>query len=71
VDALVNQELNKLGWKGETLGQEHKGDRRKLQIALHLRRQTTMTFSWISQRLQMGTKTYLAHLLYWQGRKKS
>ena len=31
----------------------------------------TMTLAWISQRLQMGTKTHLAHLLYWHGRKRS
>ena len=39
-------------------------------MALRLRRETTMTLAWIAQRLQMGTKTHLAHLLYWQGQEK-
>jgi hypothetical protein len=37
---------------------------------LRLRRETTMTLSWIAEHLRMGTKTHLAHLLYWQGKKK-
>ncbi len=43
----------------------------KLKIALRLRQQTTMTLAWIAQRLQMGTKTHLSHLLYWDERGKS
>jgi hypothetical protein len=35
-----------------------------------LRRETTMTLGWIAQALHMGTKTHLAHLLYWQGKEK-
>jgi hypothetical protein len=27
-----------------------------------------MTLAWIAERLQMGARTYLAHLLYWHGR---
>jgi hypothetical protein len=30
-----------------------------------LRQETTMMLSWIADRLQMGTRTHLAHLLYW------
>lgn len=29
-----------------------------------------MTLSWIATRLQMGTKTHVAHLLYWQEKKR-
>ncbi len=29
-----------------------------------------MTLAWIAERLRMGTKTYLAHLFYWQHRRK-
>jgi hypothetical protein len=39
------------------------------KIALQLHRETTMTPSWIAERLRMATNTHLAHLLYWQGRK--
>src|SRR5438552_2362442 len=35
-----------------------------------LRRKTTMTMAWVAQRLQMGTKTHLGHLLYWQEKEK-
>jgi hypothetical protein len=29
-----------------------------------------MTLAWIAERLSMGAKTHLAHLLYWQNRNK-
>jgi len=35
-----------------------------------LRLETTMTLAWVASRLTMGTKTHLAHLLYWQGRER-
>jgi hypothetical protein len=37
-------------------------------MAQRLQRETTVTLAWIAQRLQMGTRTYLAHLLYWKRR---
>jgi hypothetical protein len=52
------------------LGLRRKGDIAKLRIAKLLREKTTMTLGWIAERLQMGTKTHLAHLLYWEGREK-
>ena len=47
-----------------------KGDMHKVKMALRLRRETTMTLGWIADQLQMGTKTHLSHLLYWQGKEK-
>ena len=38
-----------------------------VRIALRLRREIGMTLGWITQRLQMGIKTYLPHRLYGQG----
>jgi hypothetical protein len=37
-----------------------------------LRREMTMTLAWIAERLRMGAKTHLSHLLDWQkrGQKK-
>jgi len=29
----------------------------------------SMTLPWIAARWQMGTRTHLAHLLYWEGRE--
>jgi len=37
------------------------GDPKKAGIALPLRRETTMTLSWIAERLRMETKTHLSH----------
>jgi hypothetical protein len=37
-------------------------------IAQRLRSETTVTLEWIAERLQMGTRTHLAHLLYWKRR---
>ena len=41
-----------------------KGDSVKLRIAARLRRETTMTLKWISQRLAMGAWTHLNKRLY-------
>ena len=40
-----------------------KGDLQKLKIALRLRRETTMTLTWIAGRLNMGAAGSLANLL--------
>ena len=66
---LVGQALKKLGWKESDLTRLRKGEPKKVKIALRLRQETTMTLAWIAQRLHMGTKTHLAHLLYWHNRK--
>ena len=65
---VIAAELQKLGWRTGDLEARRKGDPEKVHLALRLRGETTMTLGWIAQALQMGTKTYLSHLLYWQGR---
>ena len=67
---IIKEELKRLKWKENVLSEHRKGDPRKVKIALRLRRETTMTLAWIADRLRMGTKTPLVHLLYWQGREK-
>ena len=69
-ERLVKQELKKLGWQEKDLCLRRKGDMAKLRIAKLLREKTTMTLGWIAERLQMGTKTHLAHLLYWDRKVK-
>jgi hypothetical protein len=69
-ERLVKEEMARLGWRDSQLRQCRKGDREKVRIASRLRKETTMTLGWIAERLHMGTKTHLAHLLYWQGRKE-
>lgn len=69
--ALLQSELERLGWKQSELSERCKGDPNKLAIALRLRQETTMTLAWIAEQLHMGTKGYLSHLLYWHGRKEA
>jgi hypothetical protein len=69
-ERMTLQELRKLGWDEQALERRLKGDPQKIKIALRLRQETTMTLAWVAERLKMGTKTHLAHLLYWQGREK-
>jgi hypothetical protein len=65
---VLEAELQRLGWRTGDLEARRKGDPEKVRLALRLRGETTMTLGWIAQALQTGTKTYLSHLLYWQGR---
>ena len=69
-ERMVQTELERRGWTARTLAQKRKGDPVKIRIAQRLRAETTMTLGWIAEHLQMGTKSHLAHLLYWQGKKK-
>lgn len=65
-ERIVRAELTRRKWDQKTLAARRKGDAGKVAVARRLRRETTMTLAWIAERLQMGTKTYLAHLLYWK-----
>jgi hypothetical protein len=67
----MTAELKKRGWTRADLKRRRKGDPDKVQIAMLLRRETTMTLSWIAQALHTGTPAYLAHLLYlaWEKEK--
>jgi hypothetical protein len=47
----------------EQLEQWQKGHPFKVELALKLRTQTTVTVEWIAHRLQMGTRGHAAHLL--------
>ena len=53
----------------EAIAAVAKGDAKKVKITLRLRQETTMTLAWIAQQLEMGTKSHLPHLLYWQIQK--
>ena len=69
-ERIVREEMKRRNWKSGTLAARRKGDEDKVAIARRLRQETTMTLTWIAARLQMGTKTHVAHLLYWQGKQK-
>ena len=68
-ERIVREELERLKWAEHRLLESRKGDPSKIIIALRLRKETTMTLTWIAQRLHMGTTKHLAHLLYWRGRQ--
>ena len=69
-ERIVAEELKRQKWDAGTLVARRKGDPAKVVIALRLRAETTMTVAWIAERLQMGTRTHLAHLFYWQHQHK-
>ncbi len=69
-ERVLNEEMKRRKWGAETLNDRRKGDPEKVAIARRLRAETTVTLEWVADRLRMGTKTYLAHLLYWQRRNE-
>jgi len=69
-ERIMAEELRRRKWAASTLAERRKGDPVKLAIARRLRAETTMTLAWIAQRLNMGTKTHLAHLFYWEHRRR-
>lgn len=70
-ERMVTEELVSRGWEPKELLIRRKGDPVKVAIANRLRRETTMTLAWIAERLRMGTRAHLAHLLYWDRRGTS
>jgi putative transposase len=63
-EQIIAAELKRRRWQGDELKKRPKGDALKLTLAVRLRRETTMTVGWIAERLGMGTRGYLNHLLY-------
>jgi hypothetical protein len=61
---MVAGMLREAGWKESELGRRLKGDVKKGRMAARLRAETTMTVDWIAERLDMGSRGYLNHLLY-------
>lgn len=62
-EAMVREELARLGWTEADLTHRRKGDPGKIPIARRLREQTRMTLAWIAGRLQMGARTHVSNLL--------
>jgi hypothetical protein len=61
---IVEEELRRRDWKTAELQRRAKGDQVKVQIALRLRAETTLTLKEIADLLHMGAPTHVAHLLY-------
>jgi hypothetical protein len=63
-ERLITQALGVGGITQEQLASWRKGHPFKVELAAKLRAETTVSVSWIAQRLAMGTRGHLAHLLY-------
>jgi hypothetical protein len=63
-ELIIAEELKLGRWQEADLKTRPKGDSAKVVLAARLRAETTMTAGWIAERLAMGTRGYLNHLLY-------
>ena len=63
-ERIIKEELTRRRWKEADLKTRSKGDPSKVALAARLREQTTITVGWIAERLKMGTRGSLNHLLY-------
>ena len=63
-ELIIAEELKLGRWQEADLKTRPKGDSVKVALAARLRVETTMTVGWIAERLAMGTRGYLNHLLY-------
>jgi len=63
-ERIIAEELKRGRWQEADLKTRPKGDPVKVVLAARLRVETTMTVSWIAERLVMGTRGYLNHHLY-------
>ena len=70
-EEIIRQELERQGWADGDLRMRRKADAFKVRLAGQLRALTTVTIKWIAERLCMGTRGHLTHLLYWHGREQS
>jgi len=55
-ERIVGEELRRLGWRQADLGGRPKRDPRKLQIAVRLRQETTLSVKQIAARLHLGIR---------------
>ena len=61
---IVEPELRRRRWTRDQLTQWRKGNKRKVPIALRLRRETTMTLKRMAEQLAMGTWANVVRRLY-------
>ena len=63
-ELIIAEELKLGRWQEAELKTRPKGDSVTVALAARVRAETTMTVGWIAERLAMGTREYLNHLLY-------
>ena len=64
----LREELKRGRWQKADLKNRPKGDLVKVALVERLRAETTTTVGWVAERLAMGTRGYLTHLLYRRGK---
>ena len=64
VELIIAEELKRWRWQEADLKTRPKGDPVKVALAARLRAETTRAVGWIAERLVMGTRAYLNHILY-------
>jgi hypothetical protein len=67
-ERLIQESLRSEGVSAQDLVGWRKGHPFKIRLALKLREQTTVTLAWIAERLAMGSRGHLMHLLYRNGK---
>ena len=63
-EQIIAAEFKRRRWREGEWKKRPKGDAEKVELAARLRAETTMTVSWIAERLGMGTRGHLNHLLH-------
>ncbi len=63
-ELIIAEELKRGRWQEADLKNRPQADTVKVDLAARLRAETAMTVGWIAERLAMGTRDYLNHLLY-------
>ena len=63
-ERIVGEELRRAGWDEARLGMTPKGHRVKVRVAGRLRRETTVTYQWIAERLGMRSRSHASNLVY-------
>lgn len=63
-EQIITEELKRRRWQEADLKTRPKEDVGKVALAARLRAETTLSVGWIAERLGMGTRGHLNHLLY-------
>ena len=69
-EKIIAEEPRRGRWREADLRTRPKGDAVKRAVATRLRVETTMTVRWIAERLGMGSRGHLNHLLYRQRKSR-
>jgi hypothetical protein len=69
-ERLIREALRAKGVSEAQLPLWPKGRPFKIQVAAEVRARTAVTVRWLAERLSMGTRGYLAHLLLLNARSK-